>query len=82
MNAAGVTKDRSRRILPRAIQEQVKTFPKRNYALRHVVVRLKDGTEHRGVLVTRSSRNRLKAVLDLTFDALPDLVVTHVRIFH
>jgi hypothetical protein len=31
--------------------------------------------------MTRSSRNRLKAVVDLIFDALPDLVVAHVRIF-
>ena|ERR1035438_7040423 len=32
--------------------------------------------------VTRSSRNRLNAVVDLIFDALPDLVGAHGRIFH
>jgi hypothetical protein len=32
--------------------------------------------------LTRSSRNRLNAVVDLIFDALPDLVGAHVRIFH
>ena len=32
--------------------------------------------------VTRSSRNRLKGVVDLIFDALPDLVGAHGRIFH
>jgi hypothetical protein len=31
--------------------------------------------------MTCSSGNRLKAVVDLIFDALPDLVVAHVRIF-
>jgi hypothetical protein len=31
--------------------------------------------------MTRSSRNRLTAVVDLIFDALPDLVGAHVRIF-
>jgi hypothetical protein len=46
-----LTKDRSRYILPRPLQERVKTFPKRSYALRQVVVRLKDGTEYRKVLV-------------------------------
>jgi hypothetical protein len=38
--------------------------------------------ESLGRIMTRSSRNRLKAVLDLIFDALPDLVGAHVRIFH
>ena len=46
-----VTKDRSRYILPRPLQERVKTFPKRSYALRQVAVRLNDGTEYRRVLV-------------------------------
>jgi hypothetical protein len=32
--------------------------------------------------MTRSSRNRLKAVVDLIFDALPDLIGAHARIFH
>ena len=45
------TKDRSRYILPRPIQDRVKTFPKRSYAVRQVTVRLKDGTEYRRVLV-------------------------------
>ncbi len=45
------TKDRSRYILPRPIQDRVKTFPKRSYALRQVAVRLKDGSEYRRVLV-------------------------------
>ena len=31
--------------------------------------------------VIRSSRHRLKAIVDLIFDALPDLVGTDVRIF-
>jgi hypothetical protein len=31
--------------------------------------------------MTRSSRNRLQAVVDLIFDALPDLVGAHVRSF-
>src|SRR5438876_1003724 len=31
--------------------------------------------------MSRSSRNRLKAVVDLIFDALPDLVGAHVRSF-
>jgi hypothetical protein len=44
-------KNRSRFILPRAIQERVKMFPKRSYALRQVAVRLNDGTEYRRVLV-------------------------------
>jgi hypothetical protein len=32
--------------------------------------------------VIRSSRNRLEGVVDLTFDALPDLGGAHGRIFH
>jgi hypothetical protein len=31
--------------------------------------------------MTRFSRSRLNAVVDLIFDALPDLLGTHVRIF-
>src|SRR5580704_9435551 len=31
--------------------------------------------------MTRSTRNWLNAFFDLIFDALPDLVVAHVRIF-
>ncbi len=31
--------------------------------------------------MTCSSGNRLKAVVDLIFNALPDLAVAHVRIF-
>jgi hypothetical protein len=46
-----LTKDRSRYILPKPIQDRVKTFPKRSYALRQVAVRLNDGSEHRKVLV-------------------------------
>jgi hypothetical protein len=43
--------DRSRCILPRAIQERIRTFPKLSYALKRVSVRLQNGREVRGVLV-------------------------------
>ena len=43
--------DRSRYILPKAIQEKIRTFPRLSYALKRVSVRLKDGAEVRGVLV-------------------------------
>lgn len=43
--------DRSRHILPRDIQERIRSFPKLSYALKRVSVRLQNGHEVRGVLV-------------------------------
>jgi hypothetical protein len=47
----GLGVDRSRYVLPKGIQERVKTFPKLSYALKRVSVRLRNGTEVHRVLV-------------------------------
>ena len=46
-----LTRDRSHLILPIAIQEKLKAFPKYSYALKKVTVILKNGTEYKNVLV-------------------------------